>query len=133
MTCRHSADDTSCSSHPNYRAFYSEKEEKVADTPDASNYSIEDVQRIGQHLVLKVKYPNCKKCSYEGLKVMVFLDVTEVQVLHWRKIDPHFRDTNTNAKGEAPSPAAIFPGNAIGWADALTYARGKAQSNTRTV
>jgi len=123
MVCRHSADDTSCSSHPRYVEPY---RAPTPVTPDASNYSIEEAERVGQHLVLKVKYPNCRSCAYEGLKVMVFLNVTELQVIHWRNIDPHFRDPKLKVtKHHAPSPAARFPGTADGWADALAYARSK--------
>jgi hypothetical protein len=82
--------------------------------------------RIGKHLVMKVKYPNCFKCAFEGNKLMVFLNVTEVQVLRWRKIDPHFRPTPLASSAiEAPSPAARFPASPDGWADAIAYARSK--------
>jgi len=125
MTCRHAPGDSSCSSHRDYVPPYDPYKAPPA-TPDASNYTIEEVERIGKHLVMKVKYPNCRSCSFEGVKVMVFLNVTEMQVIHWRKIDPHFRDPKSrNSKTEAPSPAARFPGSADGWVDALTYARGK--------
>lgn len=77
--------------------------------------------------MMKVKYPNCRNCAYEGCKVMVFLNVTEAQVLRWKKIDPHFRDPKkAMSTSESPSPAARFPGSAEGWADAQSYARGKA-------
>ena len=55
---------------------------------------------------------------------MVFLDVTELQALKWKKIDPHFRGPKPLAT-EAPSPAARFPGSAAGWSDAINYARSK--------
>ena len=76
---------------------------------------------MGAHLVMKVKYPNCALCAYEGQKVMVFLNVTEAQVLKWRRIDPHFRATKALPQ-EAPSPAARFPASQEGWRDALDYA-----------
>lgn len=74
--------------------------------------------------MLEVLYPNCNKCSYEGRKVMVFLNVSEMTALKWRKIDPHFRDTPTS-ENEAPGPAARFPASDVGWDDAITYAEGK--------
>jgi hypothetical protein len=75
---------------------------------------------------MKVLYPNCSKCAYEGNKVMVFLNVNEVDVLRWRKIDPHFRDPKTSRSSkEAPPPAARFPASKEGWADALAYANSK--------
>ena len=118
MTCRHGPGDRNCTTQ--FPRGYSEPEPK---TPDASNYSIEDFERVGTHLVLKVKYPNCAKCSYEGNKVMVFLNVTELQVLRWKKIDPQFGGKRSDR--EAPSPSARFPASPEGWVDALAYARGK--------
>ena len=57
---------------------------------------------------------------------MVFLNVTEVQVLKWRRIDPHFRDPAATRKpSEAPPPAARFPATPEGWTDAVAYARSK--------
>jgi hypothetical protein len=120
MTCRHAIGDPSCSS--------------TVKTPDAANYIIEQVERIGPHLILKVKYPNCSSCAYEGTKVLVYLNITEIQVLRWRRIDPHFADPAVKLRPEdAPSPAARFPASVTGWIDALTYARGKVSSPTQTI
>jgi hypothetical protein len=145
VTCRHQAGDPNCSSHPDYTrsaAYFDEqraseslkadlvrrrREELEASTPDPDKYAIEDVTRVGHHLVLKVKYPSCTKCAFEGSKVMVFLNVSEMDALRWRRIDPHFRDPKTQPKpNEAPSPAARFPASKEGWADAVRYAESKA-------
>ena len=101
-----------------------EQADLAARTPKPDEYVIERVERIGDHLAMQVRYPSCKDCTYEGLKTMVFLDVSEVSALRWRRIDPHFRG-KTAALTEAPSPAARFPGSADGWSDAVSYARGK--------
>jgi hypothetical protein len=123
MTCRHRAGDPSCSSHPdNVRRAYVES---LPATPDAERYTIEDVHRVGPHLVLKVRYPNCARCSYEGVKVLVYTNVSEAQVIRWRKIDPHFRDKPVSPT-EAPGPAARFPASTEGWRDAIAYAQSKA-------
>lgn len=119
MTCRHEPGDPNCSSHPRHYSSYDHAPSK---TPDASNYKIVAAERVGAHLVLKVKYPNCAACSFEGCKVMVFLNVTELQALVWRKIDPHFRGPAPAQPYEAPSPAARFPASTDGWRDALAYA-----------
>lgn len=108
-------------------------QKKAADlaalTPDANQYNIERIERYGQHLVMQVRYPNCKVCAYEGLKTMVFLNVPEDAGMKWRRIDPHFRirtnDHFTAHPTEAPSPSARFPGSKEGWADAVAYAKGK--------
>lgn len=134
MTCHHGPNDPNCSSHPSNVAArqseYREQErvrlEVAARTPDKEKYEILDFLRVGDHVVLKVLYPNCSKCSYEGAKVMVFLNVTEAQMLKWKEIDPHFRDPKHQpAKHEAPGPAARFPASSEGWQDAVSYAKTK--------
>lgn len=140
MICRHSPGDSSCSSHRDYVDPYRTNAPDVysqvgvgyaaatVETPDAEKYTIERFERVGDHVVLDVLYPNCKKCAYEGHKVMVFLNVTEMQAMRWRTIDPHFRDTKKKLPGatEAPSPAVRFPASLEGWADAIEYAERKA-------
>lgn len=135
MTCRHGPGDINCSSSP-YQVERREREAhakeiaelkaRIPATPDSKNYEIVDVEQVGPHLVLKVKYPNCAKCSYEGQKIMVFLHTTTVDALRWNTIDPHFRDpVVTRPPRHAPGPAARFPASTDGWCDALAYARGK--------
>jgi hypothetical protein len=107
----------------------------AARSASTTNYSIERVERTGRHLVMQVRYPNCEHRAYEGLKTMVFLNVTEAAALRWRSIDPHFRgrwEPKTELlqdvikrQAAAPSPDARFPGDPDGWTDALVYARGK--------
>jgi hypothetical protein len=126
--CRHSPNDSSCSSHRDYQAPYEPpaRKQKPVVTPDADDYDVEEVERIGPHVVMKVRYPNCKACSYEGNKVMVFLNVSEKDILRWRKIDPHFREPKAGIyPKEAPAPAARFPASPDGWQDAIAYARCK--------
>lgn len=133
MICRHGPNDPDCGSN---RRYYSEPipsprpEWNAATTPDASNYTIETAERVQEHLVLKVKYPNCSSCAFEGTKIMVFLNVSEQDVIRWKRINPHFRDPKIRSAIEAPSPSARFPGTPAGWADAITYARGKINSRT---
>jgi hypothetical protein len=143
MTCRHRDGDPDCSSHPSNvamrQAEYERERREEADkaarareaearkgSPDANEYELIDTVRVGEHLVVKVRYPNCSKCAYEGVKVLVLLNVAEMAAIRWRRIDPHFRDPAIVLKPhEAPSPAARFPASNEGWSDALTYARGK--------
>lgn len=104
-----------------------EETARRAVTVDSEDYQIVQLQRVGNNLVLKVKYPSCTRCTYEGQKVIVFLNVPEDQAMMWRRIDPHFRDPKTKSQFEAPSPAARFPASAEGWSDALAYATRKFQ------
>lgn len=95
-------------------------------TPDSEKYTIEEIHREGDHLVVKAQYPNCAKCSYEGVKIMVFLNVSESDAIKWKKIDPHFGDpTVKHLSTSAPSPAARFPASEEGWQDAIQYAKKK--------
>ena len=121
MTCHHSPNDSSCRSHRDYVEPYTAPEPL---TPDASNYEIEEIEEVELLLVLKIKYPNCKRCEYEGMKILV-VKATMKSALKWRKIDPHFRDTKFLNDKECPSPLARFPGNEQGWKDAMEYAKSK--------
>jgi len=123
MTCKHQDDDPTCSS---YQAKIERAQRflaKVCPTPDSENFEIDDALEVSGHLVLRVMYPNCKNCAYEGNKVMVFLNCGTKEALRWREIDPHFRDPSIvlSAK-QAPPPAARFPASPAGWADAIAYA-----------
>jgi hypothetical protein len=102
------------------------EKEQLSKTPDKEQFDIVEIERIGDHVVMKVLYPNCAKCSYEGNKVMVFLNAPEKEVVKWKIIDPHFRDpTKARTSREAPGPDARFPASKEGWSDALAYAHGK--------
>lgn len=104
--------------------------ELVGQNPDNTRFEIEEIQEVGQHLVAKIKYPNCAKCSYEGVKIMVFLNASLKDAIKWRVIDPHFKQPpglEIWPKSKAPSPAARFPGSGAGWDDAMNYAKGKSR------
>lgn len=119
MTCRHSAGDPNCGSNNPYK--YSSPEPK---TPDSTKYDVIDVHENGGYLILKVKYPNCYSCAFEGTKVIVFEKTTTLNALKWKKIDPHFRDPKYKVtEKEAPSPIARFPGNDTGWTNAKAFVR----------
>lgn len=135
MICRHSANDPSCSKNgggyaAERSAYDAERirklEKQLADSsPDASNYEVEKVEMVGPHIVMQVKYPNCAKCAFEGMKVMVFFNIQAIDVLRWKRIDPHFRGPEKKRATDAPSPAARFPATPEGWNDAVDYARRK--------
>lgn len=121
MVCRHKANDPECSSHWSHQYNV-----PVPATPDSSKFKIKDAKEVNGHLVLKVLYPNCSKCSYEGMKVMVFLKTTLLEAIKWEILDPHFGDPNRKrTETLSPSPVARFPASAEGWTDAIAYANGK--------
>ena len=135
MTCDHKRGDPDCSSHPdnprdpnNYNKYTTGVLNTLRDpkTPDKNRYEIVDVQyltgRNNAYLILKVKYPNCAACAYEGTKVMVFQDVTMEMPLKWNEIDPHFRENpNVKSPKAAPSPIARFPSSKEGWDNAIKF------------
>lgn len=143
MTCRHAPGDPNCSS--NQHRYYEDTDkvnrlekkikeleaELAGQNPDNTRFEIEEIQEVGPHLVAKIKYPNCAKCSYEGVKIMVFLNVSLKDVIKWRIIDPHFKQVVHGSAAadpkRAPSPAARFPGSETGWDDAVNYAKGKSR------
>lgn len=116
MTCRHSPGDPLCSSN---RVTYPSRS-APARSANISKYDIEEAVQSGKFLIMKVNYPYCVNCTFEGTKVMVF-EATFKDALHWREIDPHFRDTKS-VKHQAPCPVARFPNTKQGWANALALA-----------
>lgn len=134
MACRHEdpVNNPGCSSYRTPEQQLAQKKKQIeeikqkfslTDSPDNSNYEVDRVQAVGNYLVMRVTYPNCAKCAYEGNKVMVFEGVGMVDAIRWRQIDPHFRPLDaTRPRTEAPSPIARFPANDKGWSDALRFA-----------
>ena len=134
MACRHKdpINNPGCSSYRTPEEQIGMAEKAIEDlrekwklplTPDSRDFDIEDHKQVGQHLVLRVKYPSCAKCSFEGSKVMVFLRCNAGIALRWKEIDPHFRSPSPDPDPrKAPSPDARFPATEIGWADAVAWA-----------
>lgn len=147
MTCRHAKGDPNCTSQKGTRAWHEQQDayqrqndqkqytmgiaagrrqamaEIEAQTPDSERYEILDFIEIPGMLVVKAQYPNCSKCKYEGIKIMVFEGVSIRDMVFWRKIDPHFGNPDSRKKTEAPSPVARFPGNDQGWERAIMFCK----------
>jgi hypothetical protein len=92
-----------------------------ARTPDPDQYQIVEIEAVGKHLVVMVRYPSCANCAYDQNKVMVFPDITIRRACFWTRIDPQF-DESARSSTHAPSPMARFPGSQSGWDDAIAYA-----------
>ena len=103
--------------------------EKASDSPDPSDFDILEIVEVGPHLAARVQYPNCAKCAFEGIKVMVFLNVRLKDAVRWKVLDPHFRGEASTPR-QAPSPAARFPASDEGWQDALNYAQTKQKGSS---
>jgi len=137
MTCRHRSGDPDCSSHPSYlreqeRIKFAEIGEALAKrTPNPDDYEVVEVQNLCGNIVMKVQYSSCEDCSFDSMKVMVFLNVDLLAAMKWRRIDPHFDDKPRTEK-EAPSPNARFPATHQGWLDAIKYATTRKQPVMRS-
>ena len=146
MICRHTKGDPSCSSHPDNPDNPRNRRETDApsvyspavfpmstgNSPRPEEFQPQRIEVVGPNIVMEVLYPSCARCAYEGRKVLVFLNVTTLQGMRWRKMDPHFADPKKAARrgpDEAPPPAARFPASEEGWQDAIVYAQLKDPSN----
>lgn len=140
MTCRHGDDELGfktnkeCSSYeePAKRIKVIErylkklrKEAGEPDAPDNSQFEIEELEAVGEYLVLRVRYVSCERCVGEAQKVMV-IKATVLEATKWRVIDPHFqlpRDVEINRPATvAPPPLARFMPDEKGWKEAKDYA-----------
>jgi hypothetical protein len=82
--------------------------------PDPHNYKIVKAHEEAPYLVLKINYPDCT--NYEGNKILVFKDVTLVDLINQRIIDPHFFEDPNH---KIASPFARFKPTDEGWEIAL--------------
>lgn len=129
MVCRHGPNDPSCSNHPdNIHRRKAERDHRAslkkkwqAQTTEANDFEILELKRYKRCILLKVKYPSCKLCSFDGVKILLLPPITEMQLLKLRRIDPHFHDF-TLEDYEAPSPMARFPATQAGWQLAIKVA-----------
>ena len=76
--------------------------------PNPLNYEVLRHQRRWGHLVIEIKYLDCT--NYEGKKILVFENTTELDLLNQKLIDPHFSDNPLYH-----SPIARFEPTERGW------------------
>lgn len=77
--------------------------------PDPNNWKILQAKEVGKFLILKMEYPNCT--NYEGKKILLFEDITLIDLVNQKQIDPHFFPANSKFK----SPIARFEPTSKGW------------------
>lgn len=114
------------------------KKELEALRADISSFEIQNIFCEGGYLVLMVKYLHPdgrvqKGCTFEGVKVLVYEDVSVKDVVFWKKIDPHFSnpalvvrasmDAHSLSPKEAPSPFCRFRGDDKGWTNAIDFVK----------
>ena len=85
--------------------------------PNPRNFQIQRIEKYKEFLITVVKYPDCT--NYEGVKIMVFKNVSEDQLKNAISLDPHFCDNKL-----CISPIARFEPTQIGWNMAVSFVRG---------
>lgn len=88
------------------------KKDKAPGNPDPHNYQLVRAEEKHGHLVVMIKYPDCT--NYEGNKILVFKNLTLIQLVNQKFIDPHFFPA-----GKVQSPVARFVPTDEGWNMAL--------------
>lgn len=76
--------------------------------PDPNNYEIINHLESNGWLLIKIKYLDCT--NYEGMKILLFKDVTVMDLLKQKLIDPHFSENE-----KYKSPFARFEPTEKGW------------------
>ena len=56
--------------------------------PNPKNFNILRLEQIGIFVCSEILYPDCT--SFEGKKIIVFVNTTENEVRKMNEIDPHF-------------------------------------------
>lgn len=95
----------------------------VAPNPNPFLFEPMEVRQVGRHVVAKIKYHGCP--TYEGTKVLVFLDLDGKVIHETDRIDPHFQEhPRATLQGKAPSPVpfARFEPTLLGWRAAISFA-----------
>jgi hypothetical protein len=82
--------------------------------PNPIRFKVVRTTQVGPHLVAKVNYPDC--VTYDGDKILVFLDKTAAALRNLSKLDPHFSEHDW-------SPFARFAPTSEGMSAALLLAK----------
>ena len=91
------------------------KKVEKSTNPDPNNYIVEEAVQVQKWLVVRLHYPDCT--NYEGRKILVFKDLSAIDLLKQKFIDPHFYESDKLA-----SPIARFVPTDEGWTMALRLA-----------
>lgn len=88
------------------------KETSGLGNPDV--YKVVKALELGKYLILLINYPDCK--NYEGNKILVFRDITLIDLVNQKLIDPHFFEDSKYL-----SPLVRFVPTNEGWALAVKF------------
>lgn len=93
--------------------------------PNPDNYQLIKAHEDGEWLVVKMKYPDCT--NFEGDKVLIFKNLTLLQLVNQKFIDPHFFPDDSKHK----SPVARFVPTDEGWEMALLFVTTMSKNSAR--
>lgn len=82
--------------------------------PNPTNFTIHAARNIGRFLVVQIQYPDCT--NYEGVKILVYENVSIEELNRRTHIDPHFRPG-------PGTPIARFEPTERGWERAKIFCR----------
>jgi len=91
-----------------------EKYEPRLPNPDPLNFKITKYERVDEHIIIFINYPDCT--NYEGNKILVFKNLTLGDLKAQEMIDPHFSESK-----EFHSPIARFEPTDMGWNLAIRF------------
>lgn len=100
--------------NPRKSGFLFKKKRKPGN-PNPIKFTIKRTKEINNNLVAEINYPDCK--NYEGNKICVYKDVTELTLRKQKFIDPHFCDC-----GKHVYPFARLKPTSEGWDAAIKLA-----------
>jgi hypothetical protein len=69
--------------------------------PDPCNFQIVGYYEHQEYLMVKVRYPDC--FNYEGLKIILFKNISYSKLRTWKTLDPHFDPKNNIVARLAPT------------------------------
>lgn len=91
-----------------------DKKTRFFPNPNPGNYKILRHQNVGKCLMVEIRYLDCT--NYEGRKILVFENIILYDLLHQKRIDPHFSENK-----EFISPIARFEPTEKGWLLACNF------------
>lgn len=84
------------------------KKNNFTKNPNPKIFIIKQYKQINNLLITIIKYPNC--VNYNGDKLLIFKNISIVDLFNKKKIDPHFLEKN-----KSYSPIARFIPTIEGW------------------
>lgn len=57
---------------------------------DPNNFKVIDYKQFNNYLYVEVQYPDCT--NFEGRKILVYRNMTVLQFMNLKTLDPHFQD-----------------------------------------